>query len=215
MALPRFTWKEYESLLEKLSSDISKHLKKNGLTIDTVVPIMRGGGVPGIYLAYALHVLSILPVHYHYDFREKGKMKLRRFITIKRYIDLIPKNPVILLVEGNQCFGNTANAALEDIKNNIKNPVVLYAADLVDYGYKDAVKADAVFIGKYSNECGTLSHKEARKKGIFPGTKLLPWEIEKEEKETIKTKQFKYRDLKQYFTKSKVVKEIKINQETQ
>jgi len=114
MALPRFTWKEYESLLGKLSSDILKYLKKNSLAVDAVVPIMRGGGVPGIYLAYALHVLSILPVHYHYDFREKGKMKLRRFITIKKYTDLIPKNPVILLVEGNQCFGNTASAALED-----------------------------------------------------------------------------------------------------
>lgn len=211
MALPRFTWKEYKSLLEKLSSDISKYLKKNNLKVDTVVPIMRGGGVPGIYLAYALHVLSILPVHYHYDFRETGKMKLRRFITIKKYTDLIPKNPVILLVEGNQCFGNTANAALKDIKNNIKNPVVLYAADLMDYCYKDAVKADAVFFGRYSNECETLSNEKARKKGIFPGAKLLPWEIEKEEKETIKTKQFNYSDLNQYFTKSKVVKEIKLD----
>jgi hypothetical protein len=211
MSLSRFTWKEYQSLLEKLSSDISKYLKKNNLEVDTVVPIMRGGGVPGIYLAYALHVLSILPVHYHYDFREKGKMKLRRFISIKKYIDLIPKNPVILLVEGNQCFGNTANAAVKDIKVNIKNPVIIYATDLVDFGHRNAVKADAVFFGKYTNECETLSEKEARAKDIFPSAKLLPWEVEKEEKETIKTKQFDYRDLNQYFTKSTVVKEIKLN----
>lgn len=208
MAYPRFTWKEYESILKKLSSDISKHLKKNALAIDVVVPIMRGGGIPGIYLAYTLQVLSVLPVHYHYDFREKGKMKLCRFISIKRHVDLIPKKPVILLVEGNHCFGNTAKAALQDIKTNIKNATVIYAADIVDYSYKNSVNADAVFLGRYSNECGTLSQEEARKKGIFPTTKLLPWEIDKEEKETLKTKQFKYSDLKQYFAKSKITKVI-------
>jgi len=88
---------------------------------------------------------------------------------------------------------------------------VLYAADIVDYGYKDSVKADAVFIGRYSNECGTLSPKEARKKGIFPSAKLLPWEIEKEEKATIKTKQFEYSDLKQYFKKSTIAKKINLD----
>ncbi len=211
MAYPRFTWKEYESILKKLYSDISKHLKKNALTVDAVIPIMRGGGIPGIYLAYALRVLSVLPVHYHYDFREKGKMILRRFISIKRYVDLIPDKPTILLVEGNHCFGNTANAALEDIKTNIKKATVIYAVDIADYGYKNSVNADAVFIGRYSNECGTLSQEKARKKGIFPTTKLLPWEINKEEKETVETKQFKYNDLKQYFTKSIVEKEIKLD----
>ncbi len=208
MAFPRFSWQEYEEILKKLHRSISRHLKKNKLRIDAVVPIMRGGGVPGVYLAYKLHVLSILPVHYHYDFREKGKMKLRRFISIKRYADLIPKRPVILLVEGNHCFGNTANAALKDIRANFPKATVLYAADLVDYGYRQSVKADRVFIGIYTNECGTLTRRQAIKKGIFPTTKLLPWEVDKEERETIKTKQFRYEDLKDYFDKAKVVKVI-------
>jgi hypothetical protein len=135
-------------------------------------------------------------------------MKLRQYISIRRYLDLIPEKPNILLVEGNQCFGNTAIAALEDIRENIKEANLLYATDLADYGHKNAVKADATFIGTYTNECGTLSEKQAKNKDIFPSTKLLPWEVEKEEKETIRTKQFRYSDLNQYFTKSKVVKEI-------
>ena len=210
MALPRFTWKEYKSILEKLSSNVSEYLKKNDLKVDVVVPIMRGGGIPGTYLAYALQVLSVIPVHYHYDFQEAEKMKLRRFLSIKRYIDLIPNKPVVLLVEGNQCFGNTANAALEDIKANIKKPRIIYAADIIDYGYRNAVKADAIFFGRYSNECETLSQEEACNKGIFPGTKLLPWEIDREEKETLETKQFEYSDLNQYFIKSEVIKEIEL-----
>lgn len=205
---PRFTWQEYEVILKKLHRSIFGHLKKKNLKIDVVVPIMRGGGVPGVYLAYRLHILSILPVHYHYDFREKGEMKLRRFISVKRYADLIPKSPIILLVEGNQCFGNTANAAIKDIKTNFPKATLLYAADLADYGYRKSVKANKVFIGIYTNECGTLTKKEARKKGIFPATKLLPWEVDKEEKETIDTKQFGYCDLKQYFSKSKIAKII-------
>lgn len=207
-SLPRFTWEEYEEILSKLTSDISTYLNDSKRKVDVVVPIMRGGAIPGTYLAYKLHVLSMLPVHYHYDFREEGKMKLNRFISISRYLDLIPDNPTILLVEGNHCFGNTAKAALDDIEKNIKKAHVIYAADLVDYGNRDAVKADAVFYGTYTNECGTLSEKEAREKGIFPTAKLLPWEVEEEEKETIETKQFKYSDIDQYFSKAEISKEI-------
>lgn len=208
----RFSWKEYQSILDKLYLDISRYLRKGNLKIDIVVPIIRGGAIPGTVLAYKLHVLTILPVHYHYDFREPRKMKLRRFISIERYKDLIPKNPTILTVEGNQCFGNTANAALNDIKRNIDNVHTIHAADLVDYGNRNAVKADAVFYGTYTNECGTLTKEEARSKGIFPSTKLLPWEVEKEEKETIEQEQFNYSDLKHYFAKSKVAKEINIKE---
>jgi len=208
----RFSWEEYQSILDKLYSDISKYLRENNLKINIVVPIMRGGVIPGTVLAYKLHVLTILPVHYHYDFRESGKMKLRKFISIGRYKDLIPKNPTILIVEGNQCFGNTANAVLNDIKRNIKNVHIIYAADLVDYGNRNAVKADAVFYGTYTNECGTLTKEKARSKGIFPSAKLLPWEVEKEEKETIEQRQFKYSDMKHYFAKSKVAKEINLKE---
>lgn len=208
IAYPRFSWQEYEEIVVKLSSEILSYLEKNNLKIDTVVPIMRGGSIPATILAYKLGILSVLPVHYHYDFRDKGKMKLNRFLSIERYKDLIPSNPVILLVEGNHCFGNTANAALKDIKDIFPKPKILYATDLADYGHKNSVKADAVFIGVYTNECGTLTKNEAESKGIFPATKLLPWEVNKEEGETIKQKQFEYSDLKNYFSKSKVVKEI-------
>lgn len=208
---PRYTWKEYTTILKDIYSKVSSYLNKNNESIDVVVPIMRGGAIPGTYLAYKLGVLSVFPVYYHYDFRSEGKMKLRSLGGIERYADLIPSKSTILLVEGNQCFGNTAKSAMDNLRSSLENAKILYVSDLVDYGHRDVVEAEASFFGKFTNECNTLTEAEARNKNIFPGTKLLPWEIKKEEEETLKTRQFGYSDLDHYFRKSKIVKEIDLD----
>jgi len=62
------SWSEYEDELSKLTNKIVAYIKEQNIRVDIVVPILRGGNIPATYLAYALDVLTILPVQYKYFF---------------------------------------------------------------------------------------------------------------------------------------------------
>lgn len=48
--------------MEKLYKQINNYIKKNDITIDAVIPVLRGGGFLGTFLAYKLRSLILLPV---------------------------------------------------------------------------------------------------------------------------------------------------------
>lgn len=199
----RIGWEEYEKVLQNLLKKIQDYTKKNKLKIDIAVPILRGGSFPGTYLAFKLHLIRILPVQYKYFF-EKDKIELRKLSGLPEKTNL-PKNPVILLVENNHCFGLTAETAAKDIKKQFSNAKIIYAADFMDYSHQKNEYADVIFYGKLNNDTKKLSEKEAIQKGLDISSTLFPWEEEKEEWETVEAKQFNYSDLKE----SKVGSEFK------
>ncbi len=187
----RVTWEEYGKTLEILYQKVSKYLKENKIKIDIVVPILRGGAFPGMYLAYKFHILPILPVQYKYFF-SKGKLELRKHSDYPKITIEIPKNPVFLLAEGNHCFGTTAQTAADDLKKTFPGCKIIYAADQVDYSYQKIQNVEAIFYGKLTNECRGLTKKEAEEKGISNDLSLFPWEDLEEEWITVSCKQFDY-----------------------
>lgn len=192
----KLSWEEYGKTLEILYKKLSEYIKKKGVKIDAVVPILRGGAIPGVYLAYKFHVLRILPVQYHYLFT-KGKIELRQILGISKKALGFLTGPTFLLVEGNHCFGLTASNAVKDIKNIFPGCKIIYVADHMDYSYQKIDNIDAIFYGKLTNETRTLTKKECFKKGVEnPLSYLFPWENIEEEWITVQGKQFKYKDFK-------------------
>lgn len=193
----KLTWSVYTKTLDILYHKVSQYLEKERIQIDAVVPILRGGAFPGIYLAYKLHLLSVLPVQYHYSFR-KSKVKLKRLLDFPHKSLGLPKKPNFLLVEGNHCFGITAQTAINDLEKTFPDCKILYAADHMDFSYQKIKNVEAVFYGKLTNETRALSKAECIKKGIENPLSLFlfPWENLEEEWTTVQGKQFKYRDIK-------------------
>jgi len=206
----KLSWGEYSKTLEILYKKLSKYIKKKGGKIDVVVPILRAGAIPGIYLAYKFHVLRVLPVQYHYRFTKK-RIELRQILAIPRNTPDLPAKPTFLLVEGNHCFGLTASNAAKDIKKSFPNCKIIYAADHMDYSYQKISNIDAIFCGKLTNETRVLTKKECLKKGIENSLSyLFPWENIEEEWITVQGKQFKYKDsgiLERGKLKAKIVNE--------
>ena len=201
----RLSWDEYFATIKILNRKISSYLKKNKLAVDAVVPILRGGAFSGIYLAYQLGVLKIIPVQYKYFYIGK-KAELKAVLSFNA--ENLPKNPVILLVEGNHCYGLTAQTAAKEIKEISPKAKIIYVADNMDYSHQKNDYADAIFYGLLTNECRELTSKQAKKKGIYPYSYIAPWEVMKEEWETVNAKQFKYVDIKDggesYATKASI-----------
>jgi hypoxanthine phosphoribosyltransferase len=189
----RLTWDEYFLTMHVLKRKIAFYIKKNRLTIDAVVPILRGGAIPAAFLAYQLGILKIIPVQYKYFYVGK-KAELRSILPLNPAN--LPQNPVILLVEQNHCFGLTAQIAAQDIKQILPAAKILYAADNMDFSYQKNDYADAIFYGMLTNECRQLSPEQAKAKRIYPFSYIMPWELMQEEWETVNAKQFKYADIK-------------------
>ncbi|MFZ2199285.1 MAG: hypothetical protein WAV40_00660 [Microgenomates group bacterium] len=201
------SWSEYEMELKSLTAKVVDYVTKNNLTVDVVVPILRGGNIPATYLAYTLNILTIIPVQYKYFFIP-GKCELRRLQTINKQA-INKENPVILLVEGNHCYGNQAKYAAHDLKATFPNSRIIYAASNMDYKYQDVVKdAEISFYGNLTNCCKELTDEECQKLGIeYKQELIFPWEKIEEEWEIVELKQHQYSNVDQLRESSALVAE--------
>lgn len=207
----RMGWEEYGETLETLHRKVEEYVETNNTEFDAVVPVLRAGNFPGTYLAYKLGVLKIIPVQYKYMFDEQAEeARLRRLRGLR--IDNLPEDPDILLVEGDHCFGTTAEAAAKGIKEKLPGSTIVYAADHVDYSYQKNEHADAIFYGRLTNETRELAEEECREKGVQTGSSLFPWENLEEEWETVQGKQHQYRDLDSVSTSSETVEKIDLGE---
>lgn len=199
------SWAEYEQELRKLTDKVVAYVKSKNLMIDAVVPILRGGNIPGTFLAYTLDVLSILPVQYKYFF-VKDRCELRRISGINKEL-VYREDPVFLLVEGNHCYGNQAKYAALDLKSVFPKCCIIYGASNMDYNYQSVVKeAEVSFYGNLTNCCKELTDEECERLNIqYKKELIFPWEKIEEEWEIIEKKQHKYANLEEIKNHSQVV----------
>lgn len=202
------TWNEYKKELDTLTKKVVNHIKTNNISIDTVVPILRGGNIPGTFLAYTLKVLSIVPVQYKYFFFKQKRCELRRILGINTKA-IYKENPTFLLVEGNHCYGNQAKYAAKDLKREFPKCKIIYAASNMDYNYQNVVEdADVFFYGNLTNCCKELSDEECQNLGLeYKKELLFPWEHIGEEWDIIECKQSQYSNLDNILKNSELVAE--------
>ena len=193
----RVTWIEYSTTLETLYKKVADYIHQNKIKIDVVVPIMRGGAFPGTYLAYRLHLLAMLPIQYKYSFAD-GKAILKKLTDYPSHNFNVPTQPTFLLVEGNHCFGNTAQVAINDLLEKYPGCKIIYAVDHEDASCQTLKGIKANFWGKLTDETRAISETDAKKLGVEKGISyLLPWEDLDEEWTTVQGKQFIYHSAKE------------------
>jgi len=205
----RISWQEYEEIMKKIEKETKDYIKENKIKIDAVVPIMRGGAFLGTYLAYKFNLLRILPVQYHYFFVGKDKAELRQILFTPKK-NMFDHDPTFLVVEGDQCFGNTVIHTAKDLKEIFPNCRILHVTDLLDYSYREAAKdfVEKTFYGKYSNHCEELSEEMCKKLEIECGSTIAPWENYEEEIDTLSARQPHYEDLEEVKKDSKKKQEF-------
>jgi len=201
----QLSWEEYGKTMEVLYKKVQSYVDNENIKIDAVVPILRGAGIVGTYLAYKLKLLRILPVQYKYLF-DDGKVRLKQILDLPK-VDL-PNNPVFLLVEDNHCFGETANIAARDLMVKYPKATILYAANHLDVSHQNSVKdAKVTFYGMLTDE--TREAKDSSENSCKVGQSYLaPWETIEEEWDTVKLKQFDYENVESISKKAVTKKEF-------
>jgi hypoxanthine phosphoribosyltransferase len=205
----KISWGEYGELMEKVAEEVKDYINREDIKFDAIVPILRGGATLANYLSYKLNVLRILPVQYKYFFVDKGKAELRQILFTPQK-EMFENTPTFLLVEGDQCFGNTVINAAKDLKEVFPDCKIVRVADVADYSYKDAAKdyVDKMFAGRYTNHCEELTEGECKKLNI-EGATISPWENFEEEIATMEQREHNYVDGEAVKKQSKFKQEFK------
>lgn len=56
------THDEFKSYCLKVSKEIDEYCKSNNVRVDYVVPILRSGAVPAVYIANELNLIKFAPI---------------------------------------------------------------------------------------------------------------------------------------------------------
>jgi hypoxanthine phosphoribosyltransferase len=187
--IKKLSWREIERDIDKIKNKLDNYLKKEGIVIDTIIPILRGGGIPANILSHKYNVLKIIPVQYKYFSDKKTIIKELLKLDLKK----LKNSKNILVVEGNHSTGTIANKIVSEIKKKLSKSKIIYVSLTKDYSFKDKVKADFSVEGRFTNENRNLSKAECKKLKIpFSKVYVFPWESIEEELSELNQESYNY-----------------------
>ena len=168
---------EFEKHMESLSAKIEKFLTEQKLRVDYVVPILRSGAVPAVYIANKLNLVKFAPFQAKHvtfqDKREEIAVLFNPFETLK----ITKASPVFLVVDATHHSGRSAKICIDEIYKAYPGAKIIYAFIQKTYGGK-LLENRAIF-ECYEYECGgSLSKEECKRLNIAPSYAIYPWENE-------------------------------------
>lgn len=116
---------DFKGYCLKLSKDINDYCDTNNLRIDYVVPILRSGAVPAVYISNELNLIKFAPIQVK-KIKQNG---VYDHIVLLNSLKELDKNKRLnlLVVEGTYSSGDTVNTALEEIKRTLPKSKILFA----------------------------------------------------------------------------------------
>ena len=116
---------EFKSYCLKLSKEIQKYCNSHNQRIDYVVPILRSGAVPAVYIANELNLISFAPIQVK-KIKQDGIYDHIILLNTLKDLDK-DKDLILLVVEGTYSSGDTVNTALDEIKNTLPKAKILFS----------------------------------------------------------------------------------------
>lgn len=180
--LDLISWDRIDGFVDKIYKDVKDYLDKNNLKIKYIIPIIRGGGIPAIILSHKFDVIDMIPIQLKHNNKTHNidkKIGLEHVENAE-----VDNNECILLVEGNHVTGQTANIAVDLIKQKFgSNVKIIYVSLTRDYTYKDSVKGICYTTwAMTTNEMKELSKEECERLDVnYNLVSVYPWENVKEE----------------------------------
>lgn len=116
---------EFKEYCIKISKEIDEYCINNNVRIDYVVPILRSGAVPAVYIANELNLIKFAPIQVK-KIKQNG---IYDHIVLLNTLKDLDKNKehVLLVVEGNYSSGDTVNTALDEIRKTLPKAKVLFS----------------------------------------------------------------------------------------
>ena len=169
-------WAEFDSIVQKLITEIIEYCSKTSIHIDAVCPILRNGAIPATMIANKLKIVPMLPVQVKCDYTQGKPVQLLPFA--RSMSPSMHENPNLLVVECNTFSGESARLAGSIIKEVYPDASLLYAT--VTQVFRkvpiDLSIFTHVFTGMFTNENFEASEEEEAEQFMRKKVVIYPWE---------------------------------------
>jgi hypoxanthine phosphoribosyltransferase len=167
--IKKISHSKFKRYVVKLSKQIDEYCSTESIKIDYIVPVLRSGAVPAVYIANQLNIIKFAPIQPKWiDVDGKRETK----ILLNSLKDLDIKKPLTLLVvEGTFSSGETIRTTIDEIKKTLPNAKILLACVVArnpETLPKDITKSFYA-VGLTGKHVGQLF--------------IYPWEIKKEKED--------------------------------
>ncbi|MCI9063218.1 MAG: phosphoribosyltransferase [Clostridia bacterium] len=116
---------DFKKYCLKLSKEIAEYCMVHKLRIDYVVPILRSGAVPAVYISNELNLIKFAPIQVK-KIKEDGIYD--HIVLLNSLKDLNKDKELnLLVVEGTYSSGCTVNKALEEIRKTLPKSKIIFA----------------------------------------------------------------------------------------
>lgn len=121
----KMSHREFKGYTLKLSKEIKEYCDTQNVRVDYIVPILRSGAVPAVYVAHQLNIIKFAPIQVK-DIRRDG---VRSTEVLLDSLNLLDKNKdlILLVVEGTFSSGKTVRCAIDEIKRTLPKAKILFA----------------------------------------------------------------------------------------
>jgi hypoxanthine phosphoribosyltransferase len=166
--IKKMSHRRFKRYVDKLSKQIDEYCSSKDVKIDYVVPVLRSGAVPAVYIANQLNIVKFAPIQPKW-IEVDGKRETKILLNSLKGLDT--KKPLTLLVvEGTFSSGETIRVTVDEIKKTLPNAKILLACVVARNPETLPKDVEKSFYG-----LGLAGRKVGR---LF----VFPWEI-KQEKE--------------------------------
>lgn len=180
--LKEMSHKQFVKYVDKLSVKLRKFINEKGLKIDYIVPVLRSGAEPAVYIANRLNIVKFLPMQVKHITYKNNEKKIEMIFNSFDSVEIKKLEPIFLVVEAKQSTGTSAKICIDEIKNRYKNAKILYVCLAKKY---DSMNFDDTTIYEdnafFYNGGNKLSKRKCKQLNIEYYEPLFPWEILKME----------------------------------
>ncbi len=170
------THSEFKKHVLKVTKEIEKYTMENNIRIDYVVPILRSGTVPAVYIANELNLIKFAPIQVK-KIKQNGKYD--HIVLLNSLKDLDKERKLnLLVVEGTYSSGETMHTALNEINKTLPNANILLACvcvrgeenlpkDIQKSFYGFSLKKEKLFIYPWELKEQKETHPDQKIENIF------------------------------------------------
>lgn len=172
----KISHKEYLSWVNYLCAELKTFLAENNFKVDYVVPVLRSGAVPAVYIANRLNIVKFAPIQVKHVKRKDGAEGINLLLNALECLKITKKSPVFLVVEGSQSSGGSVALVIDEILKKYKNAKILYVCLVKNYNsqsFKDKVIFEAAAHLKGNS---SESIEECENLNVDPYIPVYPWE---------------------------------------
>lgn len=171
---------EFVTIVNEISEKLNDFLTENKLKVDYVVPMLRSGAVPAVYIANRLNIVKFLPFQSKHITYKNGKETIELLYNPLKSFDISKKEPVFLIVEGNHSTGKSVELCLDELLKAYPNAKILYVCLFKNYNSKNFTdKTVFEYAGRITGYF--LPLEECEKLNIDGYSPVYPWETEEDQ----------------------------------